>query len=338
MPHSDDLLWGAISDLSRFSALLTMAELGLADHLAPGPLDSAELARRCGAHAPALRRVLRELASQDLVRPSGPDSYGLTERGAALRSDAPDSVRSSIRMLGEEGFWYAMGMLPATVRDGSSAFVKRYGHLYDHLAKNPSSSGMFDDYMRRRAIPLTEGLAKRYAFPATATMVDVAGGKGHILATVLHANPRMRGILFDLEHVTDHAARTLAAEGLSDRAEVVAGDFFAAVPAGGDVYLLASVLHNWDDEDAVKILRNVRQAMNPDGRVLILEVVLPDDEAPHLGKDIDLRMLAIFNGGAERSRDEYAALLGRADLTLGEVIEMGAGASLIEARPSDAPG
>ncbi|MGN9838690.1 methyltransferase [Nonomuraea sp. H19] len=333
MSHSDDLLWGAVGDLSRFAALLTMAELGLADHLAHGPLDTGELARRCHAHAPSLRRVLRQLASMDVVCPAGPDTYELTAKGAAVRSDVPDSVRSSIRMLGEEGFWYAMGMLPATVRDGSSAFVKRYGHLYDHLAKNPTSSSIFDDYMTRRARPLTEGLAKRYDFPATATMVDVAGGKGHILATVLHANPQMRGILFDLEHVTGHAAATLAAAGLSDRAEVVSGDFFASVPAGGDVYLLASVLHNWDDEDAVKILRNVRQAMNPDGRVLVLEVVLPDDEAPHLGKDIDLRMLAIFNGGTERSRAEYAAVLGQAELKLSDIIELGSGASLIEAVP-----
>ncbi|TMR90265.1 methyltransferase [Nonomuraea basaltis] len=330
MPHSDELLWGAVGDISRFAALLTMAELGLADHLAHGPLDTGELARRCGAHAPSLRRVLRELAGMDVVRPAGPDTYDLTARGTALRSEVPDSIRSSIRMLGEEGFWYAMGMLPATVRDGSSAFAKRYGHLYDHLAKNPTSSSMFDDYMRRRAVPLTEGLAKRYAFPATATMVDVAGGKGHILATVLHANPTMRGILFDLEHVAAHATAALAAEGLSDRTEVVSGDFFASVPAG-DVYLLASVLHNWDDEDAVKILRNVRRAMNPGGSVLVLEVVLPDDETPHLGKDFDMRMLAIFNGGTERSRDEYAALLGQADLALGDVVELGAGASLIEA-------
>jgi SAM-dependent methyltransferase len=333
MPHSDELLWGALSDLSRFSALLTMAELGLADHLAAGPLDTAELAGRCGAHTPSLRRVLRQLAAMDLVRPAGPDAHDLTAKGHALRSDVPDSVRSAIRMLGEEGFWYAVGMLPTTVREGSSAFVKRYGHLYDHLAANPATSGMFDDYMTRRALPFTEGLAKRYSFPSTATLVDVAGGKGHILATVLRANPQMRGILFDLEHVTAHAARTLAAEGLSERAEVVSGDFFASVPAGGDVYLLASVLHNWDDEDAVKILRNVRRAMNPGGRVLILEVVLPDDERPHLGKDIDLRMLAIFNGGAERSRAEYAALLARADLELGHVVELGSDASLIEAVP-----
>ncbi|MFC7589032.1 methyltransferase [Nonomuraea antimicrobica] len=266
-----------------------------------------------------------------VVKVAGPDAYDLTEKGMALRSDAPGSVRSSIRMLGEESFWYAMGTLPATVRDGSSAFVKRYGHLYGHLAANPGPSSLFDDYMTARAIPFTEGLAKRYRFPAGATMVDVAGGKGHILATVLHANPHMRGILFDLEHVADHARRTLADEGLSDRAEVVAGDFFAGVPAGGDVYLLASVLHNWDDEDALKILGNVRDAMNPDGRVLVLEVVLPDSEEPHLGKDIDMRMLAIFNGGTERSHDEYAALLGRAGLALTEVVELGSGANLIEA-------
>lgn len=331
MPHSDDLLWGAVADISRFAALLTMAELGLADHLAHGPLSTSDLAARSDADAPRLRRVLRELAAMGVVRAAGADVYDLTEKGNALRSDAPDSVRSSIRMLGEEGFWYAMGNLPATVKNGESAFTARHGHLYDYLAANPGAGKLFDDYMTARAIPFTEGLAKRYDFPATATMVDVAGGKGHILATVLHANPDMRGILFDLEHVADRARETLAAEGLAGRSEVVTGDFFTAVPSGGDVYLLASVLHNWDDDDAVTILRNVRAAMNPGGRVLVLEVVLPDDEAAHLGKDIDMRMLAIFNGGTERSREEYAALLDRAGLRLTEVVELGSGASLIEA-------
>jgi SAM-dependent methyltransferase len=333
MPHSADLLWGAVGDISRFAALLTMAELGLADHLTQGPLGSAELAERCGAHAPSLRRVLRELAGLGVIRSAGPDAYELTERGAPLRSDVTDSVRSSIRMLGEEGFWYAMGMLPATVRDGSSAFVKRHGHVYDYLANKPASSRLFDDYMTARAIPFTEGLANRYDFPENVTLVDVGGGKGHILATVLHANPTMRGVLVDLEHVTGRAAQTLAAEGLADRSEVVTGDFFDAVPAGGDVYLLASVLHNWDDEEALRILRNIRRVMNPGGRVLLLEVALPDDEAPHLGKDIDMRMLAIFNGGTERTRKEFATLFAQAELALSDIVELGSGASLIEARP-----
>ncbi|MEV0378906.1 methyltransferase [Nonomuraea sp. NPDC050643] len=331
MPDSAELLWGAVGDISRFAALLTMAELGLADHLADGPLGAGELAGRCGAHAPSLRRVLRELAAMGLVGRAGADAYELTEKGAALRSGTPGSVRSSIRMLGEEGFWYAMGMLPATVRDGGSAFVKRYGHLYDHLAANPALSGMFNDYMSGRAVPITEGLPAAYDFSAARTLVDVAGGQGHILATVLGANPHMRGVLFDLEHVVDGARRTLAAAGLADRSEVVAGDFFSGVPAGADVYLLASVLHNWDDEDAVTILRNVRAAMDPGGRVLVIEVVLPDGDEPHLGKDIDMRMLAFFDGGTERGRAEYAALLDRAGLALTAVAALGSGASLVEA-------
>ncbi|GAA2318446.1 methyltransferase [Nonomuraea roseoviolacea subsp. roseoviolacea] len=334
MPHSDDLLWDAVSGLSRFAALLTMAELGVADHLADGPVTTEELAERCQAHAPALRRVLRELTSMGLLRPAGTDGHELTERGSALRSDAPHSLRSSIRMLGEEGFWYAMGNLPETVRTGKSAFAARFGHLYEHLAARPEASRLFDDYMRARAVTFTENLAKRYDFPQTATMVDVAGGKGHILATVLRANPDMRGVLFDLDHVTEGAREYLTGEGLADRCDVVAGDFFAGVPAGADVYLLASVLHNWGDDDAVGILRNVRRAMAPSGRVLILEVVLPDGTEPHLGNDLDMRMLAIFDGAVERSSQEYAALFGRADLKLTDVIELGAGASLIEAVPS----
>ncbi|MCA2190999.1 acetylserotonin O-methyltransferase [Nonomuraea cavernae] len=333
MSPSDGLLWTAVSDLSRFAALLTMAELGLADHLAQGPLDTEELARRCGAHAPSLRRVLRELAGIGVVRGRGADGYDLTEQGAALRSDAPGSIRSSIRMLGEEGFWYAMRNLPATVRNGESAFAARYGHLYEHLAANPGTARLFDDYMMARAAPFAESLVKRYDFADTGTMVDVAGGKGHILATVLQANPHMRGVLFDLEHVVGGSKELLAAERLDDRCEVVAGDFFAAVPAGADFYLLASVLHNWDDDDAVRILRNVREAMSPTGRVLVLEVVLPDDESPHLGKDLDMRMLAVFDGGAERSREQYATLLGQAGLHLDQVIDLAAGASLIEATP-----
>lgn len=333
MSNTDDLLWGAVADLSRFAALYTMAELGLADHLAQGPLSTAELAGRCEADVPALRRVLRELAGMGLVRTLDSDRYDLTEKGNALRSDAPGSIRSSIRMLGEEGFWYAMGNLPVTVRQGRSAFVQRYGPLYQHLAANPETGRIFDEYMLGRAIPFAESLVKRFDFSAVRTLVDVAGGKGHILATVLQAHPEMRGVLFDLEHVVERSTELIAAEGLAERCELVGGDFFASVPAGGDAYLLASVLHNWDDADSVRILRNVRAAMNPDGRVLLLEAVLPDDDAPHLGKDVDMRMLAIFDGGLERSREEYAALLRQADLELVQVVELATGTSLVEARP-----
>ncbi|WP_246609273.1 acetylserotonin O-methyltransferase [Nonomuraea rhizosphaerae] len=330
-PHS--LLWSAVSDISRFAALLTMAELGVADHLADGPLGVEELARRCEANAPALRRVLRELASMGLVRTVGAHGHELTEQGAVLRSDVPGSIRSSIRALGEEAFWYAMGALPTTVRTGSSAFIAKYGVVYDRLAANPEISRLFDDYMTTRADQFTESLTKRYDFTGVSTLVDVAGGKGHILATILHANHHMRGVLFDLDHVTVHARETLSAEHLDDRCEVVAGDFFTSVPAGGDAYLLASVLHNWDDTDALRILRNIRGSMADGGRVLVLDVALPDDSTPHLSKDLDMRMLAIFNGGMERSRQEYADLFRQADLELSAVVELDAGSSLLQADP-----
>jgi hypothetical protein len=334
MRHSDDLLWSAVADLSRFAALLTMAELGVADELADGPLDVAELARRCEADEGALRRVLRELAAMGLVRRAGDDRYDLTQRGNALRSDVPGSLRSSIRMLGEESLWYAMGNLPATVRAGRSAMTARFGNMYDHLAANPEVSKLFGEYMATRAIPFIEGLVKRYDFTGVRSLVDVGGGRGHILAAVLQANPEMRGVLLDRDLVIEQARSALTDEGLLGRCDLVPGDFFREVPEGGDAYLLASVLHNWDDEDALTILGNVRRAMSPEGRVLVLEVVLPDDDAPHLGKDLDMRMLAVFDGGTERSRAQYGDLLGRAGLSLTRVVELEGAASLIEAVPA----
>ncbi|HLU72025.1 MAG TPA: methyltransferase [Nonomuraea sp.] len=331
MSHSDELLWGAIADLSRFAALLTMAELGMADELARGPLGTDELARRCEADPGALRRVLRELAAMGLVRRAGDDGYDLTERGTVLRSDVPGSLRSSIRSLGEESLWYALGNLPATVRAGSSALTARFGDFYDHLAAHPEASRIFGEYMSARAIPFIEGLVKRYDFTGVRSLVDVGGGRGHILSAVLQANPGMRGVLLDQEHVIEEARPAVAADGLNGRCELVPGDFFRSVPEGGDAYLLGSVLHNWDDEDALTILRNVRRAMNPDGRVLILEIVLPDDDSPHVGKDVDIRMLAVFDGGTERSRAEYAALLAGADLRLTRVVALEGPASLVEA-------
>ncbi|WP_084961400.1 methyltransferase [Thermoactinospora rubra] len=333
MSHPTGPIWDAIGGISRFAALATMAELRCADELAAGPLSTEELAARCGAHAPSLRRVLRELASMGVVRPVGEDRFELTEHGHTMRSDVPDSVRSAVRMIAEKGFWYAMGNLPTTVRQGRSAFAEKFGPLYRYLADNPDSSRIFDDYMTARATPFARAVAERYDFSAARTMVDVAGGKGHILAEVLRANPRLRGILFDLEHVVPAAAEFMRSQGLEDRCEVVSGDFFREVPQDGDVYLLASILHNWDDADGIRILRNVRSAMARDGRLLVLEMVLPDEDVPHVGKDMDMRMLAIFDGGTERTRAEYSVLLEKSGFTLAQVIPLTAGAGLIEALP-----
>ncbi|GII01125.1 methyltransferase [Planobispora takensis] len=327
-------IWDAIGGVSRFAALAVMAELGCADHLHEGPMSADELAARCGAAPAALGRVLRQLASMGIVTTTAPGVYRLTEAGATLRSDAPDSMRPAVRMIAQEGFWYGLGSLPRTVRTGRSAFVERFGPMYGgYFKENPEAGRLFDDYMVARARPFAEAVASRYDFSGVRTLVDVAGGKGHVLAAVLNSHSNVRGILFDLEQVVPGAREFFAEAGLEDRCECVSGDFFASVPAGADAYMLGSVIHNWSDEDAVRILRNVREAMTDDGRVLLVEMVVPDDDSPHISKDVDMRMLALFGDGMERSTSEYGELLGKAGLRLNRQVELTAGASIVEALP-----
>ncbi len=332
MIDSTDPIWDAIIGVTRLGAMATMAELGCADHLADGPMSVTELATACGAHAPSLGRVMRELAGIGIVRTVGPGVYELTESGQALREGVPGSMRAALRVMMEPGYWYAMGTLPEAVRHGRSPFIERFGTYYDYLAERPEAGRNFNDYMGVRAASIEPALAAAYDFSGCGTLVDVAGGRGHLLAAVLDANPRLRGVLFDREGVVAHAREALGTRGFGDRCEFVGGDFFEAVPEGADAYLLASIIHNWDDDDALRILGNVRDAMADDGRVLLLEMVLPDDDSPHIGKEIDLRMLTLL-GGKERTRSEYATLLGKSGLSLSRVLPLPAGASLIEAFP-----
>ncbi|MFF0310280.1 methyltransferase [Streptosporangium sp. NPDC004379] len=327
-------IWDAIGGVSRFAALATMAELGCADHLHEGPLSVDELALRCQADPAALGRVLRQLAAMGVVATTAPGVYELTEVGATLREDAPESLRPAVRMIAEEGFWYGMGNVPRTTRTGRSAFVERFGPMYTRYRDNPEVGRLFDDYMVSRAWPVARAVASRYDFSGVRTLVDVAGGKGHILAAVLNAHSNTRGVLFDLEHVVPGARQLMAEAGLEDRCEFVGGDFFVSVPSGADAYLLGSVVHNWSDEDATRILRNVREAMAEDGRVLLVEFVVPDDDAPHISKDLDMRMLALFGEGMERGLSHYGELLAKAGLRFSRQIELGGGASIVEALPA----
>ena len=326
-------VWDAIGGVSRFAALATMAELGCADHLRDGALTVDELALRCGADAPSLGRVLRQLASMGMVATAAPGTYELTEAGATLRDDTPNSLRSAVRMIAEDGFWYGMGKVHKTVRTGKSAFVERHGPLYGYLGANPEAGALFDDYMVVRAQPFADAVAARYDFSGVRTLVDVAGGKGHILAAVLKEHSDLSGVLFDQERVVSGARTFFAEAGLEERCSFVDGDFFVSVPAGADAYLLSSVLHNWSDEDSVRILRNVREAISDDGRVLIVEFVVPDDDRPHISKDVDMRMLALFGEGMERSTSEYAELLGKSGFRLNRQIELTGGSSIVEALP-----
>jgi len=311
--------------LLRYGAIRALVVLGVPEQLRGGPLDVADLAGRCGAHPPALERLLRTTASTGLMRTVAPGTYGLTDEGRALL-DGPELRR--MRWTGGAAQWNAIGELTETARTGKSPFIERHGSVYDYLATRPAESAAFDALMT----DLYDDVAARVAavddFPGTGTVVDVGGGRGTFLAAVLRARPGLRGALLELERSVDEARAYLAGQGLAERAEVVAGDFFAAVPPGAEVYLLAHVLHNWSDEESVEILRVVRGAMAEGSRLLVSEIVLPGDDRPHFGKELDIRMLAMFEG-KERTEAEFAALLASAGFRLDRVTDLGVGAECV---------
>jgi O-methyltransferase domain len=311
----------------RFAALRALVAVGGPEQLRDGPLTVVELADRCGAHAPTLGRLLRTIAATGLLRGAGPDKYELTEAGQALLGGrALTSVRFSV----DPEVWGALGELTETVRTGLAPFTLRHGSLYDYLSTRPDVSAVFDELMDTNHGPLAARLAEVATFPETGTVVDVGGGRGTFLAAILRAHPGLRGILLDLERTVPAARDYLAGSGVGQRCEVAAGDFFTAVPAGGDVYLLAHVIHNWDDEQAAVILRRIRAVMPGHGRLLLVEAPLPGDDHPHFGKDLDIRLLTMHEG-KERSLAEYSALLAGAGFRRGPADGLDRGECVITA-------
>jgi O-methyltransferase domain/IclR helix-turn-helix domain len=313
----------------RYAVLRALVSVGCPGQLRDGPLSIAELAARCGAHAPTLRRLLRSAAQTGLVRSVPPDACELTAAGLALIEG-----RSALTLAynADPEIWGGFGELTETVRTGRAPFLLRNGNVYRYLAGKPALSAVFDQLMEANLGPLAASLAESGIFSGLHTLVDVGGGKGTFLAAILHANPGMRGILLDTGRVVPAASEYLAAAGLGERCEFVAGDFFTTMPAGADAYFVAHVLHNWDDERAAALLRQIRAAIPDHGRLLILEQPLPDDDRPHLGKDLDIRMLTL-QYGRERSHAEYSALLAAAGFVPGEVIELHRDECLISAFP-----
>lgn len=295
-------------------AVHVAAALGIADRLAEGPANSAELAAASGAHEPSLRRLLRYLTGLGVLAGDDTDGFRLTPVGELLRADAPGSVRDRAMAYGTWNY-RAFGDLLHTMRSGQPAFEHVFGtNPYDHLSRHPETARSFDRQMQSMA-EFFAGLPAAYDFSAVGTVVDIAGGNGTLLATVLTAAPQARGILFDAEHVVKAARDVLAEYGVLDRCELVGGDFLESVPAGGDVYTLSRILHNWDDERCLELLANCREAMRPGAALLIVEHVVPEDDPPVSLLGLDINMLTLF-GGQERTATEFRLLLDRAGFDL----------------------
>ena len=314
-------------------AIHVAARLGIADLLAGGPKTPAALAAATGTHADTLHRLLRALASRGVVAEDAEGRFALTPVAEGLRSAVSGSLRAYAAMLGEDWIWRAWGELSYSVRTGGCAFERVFGtDVFSYLADHPGPARSFDAAMTSRTGQEAAAVTAAYPWPSTGTIVDVGGGHGALLASILARCPGARGVLFDLPHVIAAARGGPAdAAGLRTRCELVAGSFFESVPAGGDLYLLKRVIHDWDDERAVAILRNCRAAMHGAARLLVVDHVLSPGNEPSLGKWLDLQMLVLTPGGRERDEVRFRALLEAAGLRLERTLPAGPTASLVEA-------
>ncbi|HYG82887.1 MAG TPA: methyltransferase [Pyrinomonadaceae bacterium] len=312
-------------------ALYVVAKLGVADLLAGRPQSVARLAAETRTHEQALYRVLRSLAGAGVFEEVEPRVFGLTPVGEALRTDAPNSMRSGLIFMGEEWHWRVWADMLYSVRTGKPAWGHVHGgEVFDYFAVNPAQAEIFNRAMTDMSATTAPAVVEAYDFSGIGTIADIAGGHGYLLSQVLKANPNARGILFDVQPVIEGAGQLLEREGVADRVEKVAGDFFARVPAAADVYMMKHIIHDWDDERAVMILRNINEAMKRDGRVLLIEIVVPEGNEPHLSKFMDLEMLA-SPGGVERTAKEYRDLLASAGLRLTRIVPTKSPFSIIEA-------
>ncbi|MGK5730440.1 methyltransferase [Streptomyces sp. URMC 124] len=312
------------------AALRAAAAVGVADHAADGPRTPAELAAATGTHEPSLRRVLRLLATRGLFEEDGRGRFRLTEAGDALRSDAPVPVGPAVMMLTDPTMWRPAGELARCLEDGGSAFGHIFGMpFFEHFARDEATAAVFHEGMAAMSEAENRPIADACPFPETAgdaTVVDVGGGHGGLLLAALRGRPGLRGVLYDRAHVL--AGHRLDTEETKGRWSLHEGDFFASVPSG-DVHLLKRILHDWDDEQCVGILRNCRRALAPGGRVLVIDAVLPPGNAPHQGKTLDVMMMASLVG-RERTEDDFVRLFDAAGLRLTRVIPTPTVLSIVE--------
>jgi hypothetical protein len=315
-------------------AIHVAAVLGIADLLADGPWGVDDLAAETGTHGPSLYRLLRLLASEGIFTEVAPRRFGLTPLAELLRADVPGSQHALAVWDGTACVWDAWGNVLHALRTGQSAFEHTFGQPhFAYLAEHPDKAAAFDAYMVEQTSRASRAILDAYDFSGLSTIVDVGGGRGALLAAILSAYPAANGILFDQPAVVAEASALLAQAGVADRCQVVGGDFFVAVPDGGDVYLLRLVLHDWDDERCVAILRTCRRAMAPEARLLVVEPLLPPGDEPSYGKYQDIQMLVMLPGGRERTEDEHRALLDAAGFRLTRVVPIASELSVVEATP-----
>lgn len=313
-------------------AITAAAELGVADALADGPLSIHQLANRVGADPDALRRLLRALISRGIFRHRRDGRYELNALAATLRSRAPVSMACAARFYGSREQRDRWTLLSDAVRTGRSVVPTLHGKdSFDYFAAKPELADLFNQTMTSLSALTTAAVVTGYDFGGYPTIVDVGGGQGSFLAAVLAATPTSRGVLYDLSRVVDTAPALPCGDDVADRMTVAEGSFFDEVPGGGDAYVLKNIMHDWPDDKAVQILRNVRAAGGPGSTVLLIELVIPEHDRDFPGKWADLEMLLNL-AARERTADEYRLLLRDSGFEMTRVVPTASPLSVVEAK------
>jgi O-methyltransferase domain/Dimerisation domain len=314
--------------------VLVAAQLELADRLSVGPMASADLAKELDLNPRALHRFLRSLAGMGILTEVERGTFALTPLGAALKKDAPGSAYATILTLTGDLCRSSWNELIHSLKTGETGLEKAFGQpLFEYLAERPDAASLFSETMVGFHGAEPPAVAEAYDFDRFGSIVDVGGATGNMLAHILSRHKSPHGVLFDLPHVVVDAPAFLEARGMADRVSIESGSFFESVPKGHDAYIMSHIIHDWNEDQCQTILTNCRDAIDPDGRLLIVEMVLPEGDSPHAGKMLDMMML-VGPGGQERTPSEYAEILEPAGFELVEVVPTASDVSIVEAVPA----
>jgi hypothetical protein len=315
-------------------AVYVIAKLGIPDLLTSGPRTADELAQSTETHAPSLYRLLRALTSVGVLKSEPEGRFALTPVSQTLVTDAPGSLRwFAVSELGQEHY-PAWGNLMHSVKTGEIAFDNHFGvDIWNYFQKNPEDAAVFNDSMTGVTAAANESIMSLYDFSSFNKVVDVGGGHGGLITSILKSNPQAKGVLFDAPQVVSGARSKIEAAGLGDRCETIGGNFFQSVPEGGDAYIMKWIIHDWDDEKAIHILKNIRSQIPSHGKLILVDCVVPEGDEPHFSKFIDLNML-VMTGGKERTEQEFQQLLAASGFKLLRVIPTGVPTHIVEAEPA----
>ena len=314
------------------TALYVAVKLRIADRLSEGPKRAEDLALEAGVNPDALYRVLRALAAIGVFEEVSPRVYANNPASETLRSGGRGATYAMALWMADPFHLRVYSEMMHSVTTGEPAVEKATGMpVFEFFSREHALSEIFNDAMTSFSAFVVPAVLEAYDFSGIGTIVDVAGGHGEVLMSILQKSPGMRGILFDVEHVLAGARPRIQAAGLADRLTTQAGDFFKEVPGGGDAYIMKHIIHDWDDARATTILENIRRVRQPGGRVILIESVIAPGNTPDLGKLIDLEML-VMPGGRERTEAEFRALFEGAGFQLTRIVPTKSPLSVIEAR------